>query len=270
MSGSGDGAFTTFRSFEGETATVEGAGLSVPSGSVGLIEISDRSFIRIEGLELRGLTNSAPDSTPTGIHVTGSAHHVQLIGDRIHAIASTAGAADANAHGIAVYGTADEAIHDRLIEGNELFDLTLGSSEALVLNGNVEGFTVSNNQIHDVDNIAIDLIGFEETAAEPALDQARGVVVSGNTIRNVSSFGNPAYGNEYSAAGIYVDGGRDIVIERNRITAADIGIELASEHAGKETAAVVVRNNLVLQNRIAGSRSGGSTRAAVARSAAAS
>src|SRR3546814_2484589 len=57
-------------------------------------------------------------------------------------------------------------------------------------------------------------------------------LVRGNEVWNVDSYGNPAYGNDRSADGIYVDGGRDILIEGNTIHDVNIGIELASEHAG--------------------------------------
>ncbi|SDR91773.1 hypothetical protein SAMN05444162_0336 [Paenibacillaceae bacterium GAS479] len=42
------------------------------------------------------------------------------------------------------------------VDGNTLNNLTLGSSEALMLNGNVDGFSVTNNAIHHSDNIGID------------------------------------------------------------------------------------------------------------------
>ena len=49
----------------------------------------------------------------------------------------------ADAHGIAVYGTsAPDSVHNIVIDGNELYDLILGSSEGLVLNGNVSQFII--------------------------------------------------------------------------------------------------------------------------------
>jgi hypothetical protein len=47
-----------------------------------------------------------------------------------------------DAHGIGVLGTtADHPIEEVEIVGNELANLTLGSSEALVVNGNVKDFS---------------------------------------------------------------------------------------------------------------------------------
>jgi len=68
---------------------------------------------------------------------------------------------------------------------------------------------------------------------------------------------NPAYGGERSAAGIYVDGGAQIVIERNEVFSSNLGIELASEHAGRATEAITVRSNFLHHNHVAGLAMGG-------------
>ena len=261
VSGSAEGDYVTFRNFGSEVPVLDGATLDPPADDNGMVLIVDESYVRIEGFEIRNYSTTASEVVPVGIHVRGSAHHIDLVNNQIHHIATLAEVDDdlagADAHGIAVYGSAEEPIHDLLIEGNELHDLTLGSSEGLVVNGNVDGFTVRGNRIHALDNIAIDIIGFEETGPNPDLDQARNGVISDNLVYNVSSFGNPAYGDDYSAGGIYVDGGRDITIERNTIYDTDIGIELASEHAGRSTSGITVRNNLLYNNRLTGLAMGG-------------
>ena len=259
-SGSAAGGYVTFQSYPGETAVLDGTGLSDPDGVNG-IYIADHSYLIIRGFEIRNYTTTIPDSVPMGIQIAGSAHHVELRDNRIHHIETNApvdgNLLGADAHGIAVYGDKAQSIHDIIIDGNELYSLTLGSSEAMVLNGNVELFTISNNIVHDCDNIAIDLIGFEETAPDPTYDQARNGVVISNTIYAIDTIENPAYGGERSAAGIYVDGGTQILIERNRIFSANIGIEIASEHSGRATSHVTVRNNLLFNNHIAGIAMGG-------------
>ena len=68
------------------------------------------------------------------------------------------------------------------------------------------------------------------------MDSARDGVIRGNTVWNVDSYGNPAYGTDRSADGIYVDGGRDVLVEGNVVHDVNIGIEFASEHAGRATA----------------------------------
>ena len=127
----------------------------------------------------------------------------------------------------------------------------------MVLNGNVEFFTVSNNIVHDNDNIGIDFIGYEGENPNVAVDRARDGTVVGNLVYNINSYGNPAYGNERSAGGIYVDGGTRIVIERNIVHHSNLGVELASEHAGKNTSYITLRNNFFYNNTQAGIAIGG-------------
>jgi hypothetical protein len=262
VSGSAAGGYITYRNYAQETPILDGSGLTVPAAENGMILIDDQSYLVIRGFEIRNYRSNIRDRVPVGIHVRGAAHHLQLLDNRINNIASTAvvdgDLRGRDAHGIAVYGTkAPVAINNITISGNELHQLTLGSSEALVLNGNVELFTVTNNLIHDADNIGLDFIGYEQTAPDPAFDQVRNGRVSGNTIYNIDTLTNPAYGGERSAGGIYVDGGTNLLIEQNRVFSANIGIEIASEHQGRATSFITVRNNLVYHNHIAGLAMGG-------------
>jgi hypothetical protein len=111
--------------------------------------------------------------------------------------------------------------------------------------------------VHDNNNIGIDVIGFERTAPDPAVDQARDGVVSGNLVYNITSKGNPAYQNEENSDGIYVDGGTRILIERNVMHDVDFGIELASEHKDRATSYIIARNNLIYHAHTAGVSIGG-------------
>jgi len=157
-----------------------------------------------------------------------------------------------------VYGRDPNAsIHDLIIDGNEVYALQTGWSESMVLNGNVEQFTVSNNIVHDNDNIGIDFIGFEGENPNPAVDRARNGTVFGNLVYNINSYGNPAYGTERSAGGIYVDGGTNIIVERNIVHHSNLGVELASEHGGTATSYITLRNNFFYNNTQAGIAIGG-------------
>lgn len=247
-----------FRARAGETPVVDGASFTVATGWYPLFTLTNVSHVTIQGFELRNLRTARRHRVPVGILVSGSGVGVRLLDNRIHSLGTSyAGADGGDAHGIAVYGDASAPITDLVIRGNRLHDLSLGSSEALVLNGNVSGFLVESNVVRDCNNIGVDAIGHEGTCPDPAQDAARNGIIRANTIHGIASYGNPAYGNHHSAGGVYVDGGRDIVIERNTVGECDIGIELASEHAGKATSGVTVRDNLVYRNRIGGLFMGG-------------
>ncbi|MFH1496779.1 MAG: right-handed parallel beta-helix repeat-containing protein [Verrucomicrobiota bacterium] len=248
----------TFRARADNQPVIDGSTLATSTGWTPLLWITGAGHITIQGLELTGLNTATRRHVPIGILVTGGAAEVRLLDNHIHHLGTTYPGADGgDAHGIAVYGDDTTPVAGLVIRGNHLHDLTLGSSEALVLNGNVDGFLVENNTVTDCNNIGIDAIGHEGTAPSPELDAARNGVIRGNLVAGISSFGNPAYGDAYAAGGIYVDGGRDILVERNTVRHCDIGIELASEHAGRSTSGIHVRNNLIHHNRIGGIFMGG-------------
>ncbi len=261
-SGNASDGFITFKNYPGETAVLE-AGRITPSGRQGVLTIHNQSYIRIEGFEIRNFRTAERRLAPLGIDVRGAGSHIELLKNNVHHIEQTFDGRDAPGHGangfgIAVYGTdAKTPITDLVIDGNEVHHLKTGSSESLVVNGNVTNFRITHNVVHDNNNIGIDIIGFERTAPDPAVDQARDGVVSGNLVYNITSKGNPAYGNEQNSDGIYVDGGTRILIEQNVIHDCDFGIELASEHKDRLTSYVIARNNLIYHGHTAGVSIGG-------------
>ena len=204
-------------------------------GVVG-ITIANQNYIKVIGLEVQ---NFRSKRVPIGISVRGSCSNIELRNNKVHHIENATG----NAHGIAVYGTELTPSSNIVIDGNEIRNCKLGQSESLVINGNVTDFMVSNNIVHDNDNIGIDFIGFERQGPE-GLDQARNGICFGNIVYNITTKTNPTY-HDLNSDGIYVDGGRDIIIEKNVVYNCDIGIELASEHEGKSTENITVRNNFV-------------------------
>jgi len=252
----------TFASFAGETAILDGTGLSIPDGEYGMITINSAAYVIVEGFEIRNYTTASVNDVPIGIYVEGAGNFIQIINNRIHDITTTAKTNPAqcgsNAFGLTVYGTqAPASISGLVISGNEIDDLKTGCSETLSVDGNVDGFAITGNLIHDDDNIAIGAIGFEKVSPVQTYDQARNGEIRGNLIYNITSYGNPDYGNQYAADGIYVDGGTKITIEQNVVHNADLGIELASEHKGHVASYVTARNNIVYDNNANGISIGG-------------
>ena len=255
-SGSAGGGYLTLQNYPGHAPVIDATGLPI-SGEIGLVNIVDRQYVRLIGFEVRNLkAGGVPSAFPQGISVRGNGAFIEIRNNRVHDVENSC--RRCGAHGIAVYGRDPNAsIHDLIIDGNEVYNGKFGWSESLVLNGNVEKFTVSNNSVHDNDNIGIDFIGFEGENPNPAVDRARDGVVVGNLVYNIDSYPNPAYGGERSADGIYVDGGTNILIERNIVHNSNLGIELASEHKGKNTSYITLRSNFVYDNTQAGIAFGG-------------
>src|SRR5579863_4687682 len=261
-SGNASDGFITFRSYPGETAILDATHFT-PTSRTGVLTIHNQSYVRVEGFEIRNFHTAEHRLAPLGIDISGSGSHIELLKNNVHHIEQTFPGRDApgsggNGFGIAVYGTDAKApITDLVIDGNEVHHLKTGSSESLVVNGNVTNFRITHNGVHDNNNIGIDVIGFERTAPDPAVDQARDGVVSGNLVYNITSKGNPAYGNDENSDGIYVDGGTRILIEQNVMHDVDFGIELASEHRDRATSYITARNNLIYRCHTAGVSIGG-------------
>ena len=240
---------TIIRVAEGEHAVVhanDGVGFSIVNAS----------HISIEGLETEGGTHGI-SYTSTRDAGERALEDICIKDCTVHGVRGT--------HGICVYARNDLAPVTRLtIEGCEVFDCECGSSESLVLNGNVDGFLIARNTIHDNNNIGIDMIGFEGTAKHPdddggtnpyEVDLVRNGVCRDNVVYSISTEGNAAYLEDGvydpSADGIYVDGGRDIEIYNNFVFNCDMGLEVATEHSPEDNELFLVSGIKVHDNVIA-------------------
>gem|GEM_PF-883031 len=251
-------------------AIIDGQGLS-PNGSEGLITIVDAQYIIIDNLELKNFVTSTGyniTDSPLGIYIHGNSHDLIVRNIKIHDIRnlSSCNQTDFNcgpsANGIGVFGDTQAGIYDIEFLDNEIYNCTLASSEAFVLNGNIDRFTIKGNHVHDNNNIGFDFIGYEGTCStciNEEDDRVRNGIVSHNkAINNTTTLGNPWYGNDgESAGGFYVDGGRNIIFNGNESTGNDIGFEFASEQPGKSTEDILMINNVIYKNLSAGLSIGG-------------
>ena len=259
-SGSAAGGYIVLQNYPGDSPVIDGTGLAI-SGTTALVTMTGRSYVKLIGFEIRNFIKSPGGSgVPVGIYMSGSGSYIEIRNNKVHEIQNSC--ASCNAHGIAIYGSSTvTSISHLIIDGNEVYNGKFGNSESMVLNGNVELFTVSHNIVHDNDNIGIDFIGYEGTAKPTNntidVDRARDGSCVDNIVYNIDSSPNPAYDGERSADGIYVDGGTRILIERNIVHDTDIGVELASEHKGKTTSYITVRNNFIYNNLEVGIAFGG-------------
>ncbi len=212
-----------------------------------VINISGRKNVTIDGFEIKNVNGG---QTPMAIRVDGASSNIKIINNDIHHIKS-----NKNAHGVGVFGDSAQPIRDVLIKDNRVHDLKLGQSEAVVINGNVEGFKIIGNTIRDNDNIGIDVIG-GEGVGKKGIDRARKGLIAGNVVANIDTRNNPTY-RSMSAAGIYVDGGSDITIRDNVVKNSNYGIELASERRGWNTTNIHVHGNRIEGSHLAGISLGG-------------
>lgn len=244
-SGSAGAGPITFQNYAGESPVVDGTGVACCGGDVrGLFHLESRSYVTIKGFEIRNFRSTSNTEEPAGILVRGSGSNVQILNNKVHDIVTTAEANNGNAHGIGIYGTAATPYSYVTLSGNEVWNMKTGWSETITLDGNVTHFTVTNNVVHDNDNIGIDAAGWWGMGPT-GHDQAMIGTIAGNTVYNITSLHNAAYAGGLGADAIYCDGCTQVTIERNLVHDADIGIEAASEVKGHVASAVTIRDNLV-------------------------
>jgi Secretion system C-terminal sorting domain/Right handed beta helix region len=239
----------TLKNHTGNTPIIDGMGIIAQNA---IIDISNKSNITIDGFEIK---NSIQNDAQ-GILVEGTGTNINIKNCKIHDIhfssnPNAAVTASTNAQGIIVYGTnSTTAISNLKITNNQVYDCRLGYSEGIAVNGNVDGFEITNNTVYNLTNIGIDVIGHEASSPNPANDQARNGLIKNNLVHDCLSL-------YATSGGIYVDGGKSIAIENNTSYHNGYGIEIGCENVGKTTDAIKVRNNIIYNNQIAGVSLGG-------------
>jgi hypothetical protein len=224
-----------------EGAAFSGSGM--PKGEH-VIAIYGHSHVRIMNVEIRDTKTAKGEC---GIYVDGGGRGITIKNCYLHHLKGIEAVA------IGCFGTdRQEALSDIVIEDCRIEHCEPARSEALVLNGNIDGFRVAGNVISDVNNIGIDFIGGEKDIMPDPTKVARNGVCSGNRVTRARS----SYEDGY-AAGIYVDGGRNIVIRQNIVTECDLGIEIGAENPGQTTSKITVEDNIIYKNDKAGLVFGG-------------
>jgi len=82
----------TFKSYDPQTAILDGTGLSV-ADSEGLVEITDASHIVLEDFEIRNFKTTTKDKVPSGILITGAGSNITIRNNYIHTIENNAACA---------------------------------------------------------------------------------------------------------------------------------------------------------------------------------
>lgn len=237
VSGS-ENAPITIKSYPEAKAVIEG---DKSSESIGIEIEAGVSNLIIEDLEIRNFANGIyyEDSTKkVGKNIT-------IKNNKIHDIGRT----KEDVFAIVFYAHNLTPTTNIIIKGNEVYNCQTYTSETITVNGNIDGFEISNNKVHDANNIGIDAIGHEGTCKTTSLDSPRNGIIKNNIVYNVSTNGNEGYksktGYDLCSAGIYVDGAHHILIEDNIVRSSDIGIEIGCENKGYEAANITVKNNLI-------------------------
>ena len=156
-SGSSGGGYITLMANPGDDVYLSG-GATNDSSDPNIIYAENPSYIKIIGLNI--CSNLAVNyDNGSGILIEGFGTHLQIISNKIFEMRCQGG--NYGAMGIGIYGTDVTPFSDVIIPDNEIFDCEPADSEAMNLDGNVTDFIISNNFVHDVNNIGICMIGGE-------------------------------------------------------------------------------------------------------------
>ena len=260
-SGSATGGSITLENYGGQHVLLTGQGAANNDVGYGnnMVQITNQSYVKLIGFEIAYDSGYALRVDAFGVRVQGSGTNVQILNNTIHDITGSVSAGLAGA-GIHVYGSSVTTPYSNvIIDGNTIYHCHPGDAhtETLGINGNVTGFQVTHNVIHDDNNLGIDMIGGEADvfglpAGTQNLPVARNGVCSGNTVYNIHA----NYGGGF-AAGIYVDGGQNITVSNNLSYRNDMGLEVGAENKGYVARGVVVEDNILYRNTQAGLVFGG-------------
>jgi Secretion system C-terminal sorting domain/Right handed beta helix region len=240
--------FITYQSYPSEQAIIDGTGFT--NGN--LFEIYNKNYIKLIDIEFRNFIVNQR----AALLIEFGSTNIEIRNCQIHDIffSSDPNAPvgnNTNINPLLVYGDNPNKVSKNIVVDNcEIWNCRTGFSEALTMDGNVSNFTISNNKVHDISNIGIDMAGHFGASSNPSNDQARNGICTGNLVYNCIS----PYAN---AAGIYVDGGKSIVIEKNIIYGCQWGIEVGCENIGKTSSQITVRNNFIYNNQSSGLAFGG-------------
>lgn len=239
----------------GVTVTSAGDGQVIVQGDNSkyeVFEVLNSSNITISSLTIKNIRKAA---WSVGFLVHGSGNNIQIANNDITDISYHGGSWNASDNPSSVVGVnplmiagdnTSSALTNITISGNTVSYCMTGWNESITVKGNVNGFTVENNTVHHVTNIAIDAYGL---GSWPNAAQPQNGVIKGNTVYN-------AICNYTDNGAIYVDGGKDIVISNNTVYNNLFGFTIGCENqagvSGGTTSGIKIINNIAYNNARSG------------------
>jgi uncharacterized repeat protein (TIGR01451 family) len=213
------GHYIAYAAYPGETITIDGAGISLPSWETGLFVVEDKSYIKVSGLRI---INAGPNDNNAGIYVDNS-HYVIIEDNYTYNTVSS---------GIGVWdGT------NIIIDGNEVrLACNDGEQEDITVSG-TDTFEIKNNHIYE---------------GGPGTNGGEGITIKGGAT-NGKIYQNHGHDIAQRTC-LYVDGWggtkatSNIEIYQNIFHHCAAGITLSSED-GSLVRDIKIYNNIIYDNQ---------------------
>jgi hypothetical protein len=243
----------TFRNYQNDSVYIDGTGTSGTT----MLYMLQKSYITFRGLVIQNLTVNGAIGILVDQSTTAGTRNLTFSNITIRNINWTSNAATTpsgndNAQGFEAYG-GDSVLTNLTLDSCHVYANILGQSEAISVQGNVNGFSVTNCIVYNNTNIGICAEGNYGNSSNPNTDHARNGIISQNICYN-------DFASYATSGGIYIDGGWNITIERNECYMNGYGVEVGCEVNGTSDS-ITVKNNLLYNNQEAGMAIGGYTTA---------
>lgn len=269
----------TYTTYPNEIATIDGSGIRLPSDWGGLLDISQKNYIYISGLQIK---NAGPNDNNSGILIDNSAY-VTLAGNTIYNTVSS-GIGVWNSHNIIIDNNdvslccndgEQECItiattRNFVVKNNHVYQSgpgTIGGEGIDVKDGSSNG-KVYNNRVHHLNRVGIYVDAWDKRTSQ--IDVFNNIVhdirnndgfalasESGGLLARIRLFNNIAYNNGNNGLNISRNGDsprhpmHDIQIINNTFYNNGIGAwggGIAVDNPDARN--VVIRNNILSQNRL--------------------
>ncbi len=242
----------TLQRYGAAPAIVDASGRLAGGGSTYMMAVVNASNVTIDGLTFQNYISNAAK----GIFVLGAGNNIYIqnctfknIGWISNNLTVLPPNSSTIANAIRVEGSLTPSLTNISIKNNDVSNCATGWAEAITITGNVDGFLIENNAVHEIANIGIVAAGNYFTGAPNNLNQARNGMIRKNEVFNCMS-------GIAISAGIYLDGALNCIVEQNKTYQNGAGISIGGEQnvlaGANASTGNIVRNNLVFANALTG------------------
>jgi hypothetical protein len=212
----------------GDQVILDYASLGTVTDGIPLLQVSGRSYVKIQGLTFQNLTCNG--AMQQGIRVDTNSSYVEFDQNRFLNNKNIYPAFDGTA--ALLFFRIWQSDHIT-VNGNEFGNINTVMSEVLTTNDNATNTLIENNYVHDTDGIAIS-----------AWSGANNFSFIGNLVEYAGIQRNGTVWYNNPAVAIYNDGGYSGTIERNLVSFSGTGYETLAEPGQPDAHDITISDNI--------------------------